>query len=347
MSELRVLVSYHFGLGAIPLGEQVGRAFERAGCAVARFDSSTRPSAWDLPRRLAKSLSKVVGQKQRLAKHWERRNELATAARFRQAVAEFRPDLLLVIRGELIDPAAVAAAKVSWPVKAAVWWVKTMRWQGVVAEESTVYDAAFTIHRRLAADGVAHLPAFALDAERYHPAAVKSERWPLLFAGCWSSRRQIFLEAVADLPLTVVGPGWRKRLPRGHALLPRLGPEWVAAADLPDHYRQAGVVIDVAQIERRADEGETMRVADVPACGTVLLTEPTSGVAAHFQADAEVALFDSPAELRRQALDLLADPGRRQAMGRAAAIRAGQLPTFDDRVQTILQAVGLTAGEGR
>lgn len=338
----RVLVSYHFGPRAIPLGEQVARAFERAGATVCRFDSAVHPSPWDIPKRLMKSLSKLVGQKKRLARHWEKQSELATAERFRRAAVDFRPQLMLVIRGEPVEPEVIADVRRATGATAVLWWVKTTRWQDALERERAAYDAVFTIHGRLAEEGIGHLPAFALDSERYYPAPTREERWPLLFVGCWSLRRQAYLEAIADLPLTVVGPNWKKRLPPGHALRRCLGPEWESGDQLLARYQHAGIVVDIGQIERQADEGETMRVADVPACGTVLLTEPSSGVTAHFAAGDEVVLFDTPAALREQVQALLADPVRRAAMATAAARRAAQLPTFDDRVRAILVGAGLS-----
>lgn len=340
----RVFVSYHFGPHANPLGEQISSAFERMGLSVLRFDSGVPPSAWDLPKRLVKSMAKFVGQKKKLARYWERQNELRTAQRFRQAALSFRPDLLLVVRGEPIDPDVVAELKKKLGAKAVLWSVKTMRWQSLMERDGAIFDAILTIHPRLVEDTVGYLPAFALDSERYFPPAVRDVRWPLLFVGCWSERRQRYLEAIVDLPVSIIGPNWRKRLGSGHPLQTRLVADWVADKALADCYRQAGVVVDIGQIERSADEGVTMRVADVPACGAILATEPASGVTEYFRSDA-VVMFQSPADLREQLQVLLDSPEQMEAILARAGQDVLKLPVFDDRARHILGVAGFTVGD--
>jgi hypothetical protein len=340
MRPTRVLVSYHFGPQAIPLGEQVCRAFERAGLTVLRFDSGVAKSAWEKPQRLIKSLSKVVGQKQRLARYWERQSELATARRFKSAALAFRPDLMLVIRGEPIDSSVIAEVKPVSGAKAVLWWVKTTRWNALMESDSATFDACFTIHQRLASNGVKHLPAFALDRERYFLSERRDERWPILFVGCWSERRQRFLEAIADLPLAIIGPNWRKRMNSGHPLAAHVVKDWVANQELADCYRQATIVVDIGQIDRQDDEGETMRVADVPACGAVLLSEPSQAVAQYFSADS-VVTFTSPAELREQLQSLLHDRSRLSDIARQAQKDVQSLPSFDEKILIFLDAASV------
>lgn len=338
----RVLVSYHFGPDANPLGEQISCAFERMGLAVSRFDSSVPRSPWDIPKRMVKSLAKLVGQKQKLAQYWERQNVLKTTCRFRQAALSFRPDLLLVVRGEPIDPAIIAELKSSLGAKAVLWWVKTMRWQNLMERDSALFDAILTIHPRLVDDSIGYLPAFALDRERYFPPTIRDIRWPLLFVGCWSERRQRYLEAIADLPLSIIGPNWRKRLGTGHPLQAKIVTEWVADKALADSYRQAAIVIDIGQIDRSIDEGVTMRLADVPACGAILATEPASGVTEYFQSDS-VVMFESPADLRQQLCRLLDRPDQVKMIAARAAVDVQKLPVFYDRARQILLAAGFTA----
>ncbi len=337
----RVLVSYHFGPHANPLGEQISCALERMGLTVARFDSGVPRSSWDIPKRLVKSLSKLVGQKKKLAQHWERTNELSTARSFRQAALSFKPDLLLVVRGEPIDPIVVAELKCLLGAKAVLWWVKTMRWQSLMERDGGLFDSILTIHPRLVDDSTDYLPAFALDRERYFPPAVRDVRWPLLFVGCWSERRQSYLEAIADMPVSIIGPNWRKRLAAGHSLQARIVTDWVADKALADCYRQAAIVIDIGQIDRRVDEGVTMRVADVPACGAILATELASGVSEYFRPDALVT-FDSPADLRQQLGELLNCPDQMAAMVARATVDVQKLPTFDDRARQILLLAGFS-----
>lgn len=342
MKHSRVLISYHFGPKAIPLGEQLSRAFERSGMEVYRFDSGVPRSPWDLPRRLIKSLSKLIGQKKKLARYWEQENEKATARRFKEAALQFRPDLMLIIRGEPVDAEVVSELKQMLGARVVLWWVKTMRWQSLMERDGRVFDAIFTIHPRLATDQILHLPAFALDRERYFPPAERENQWPLLFVGCWSERRQKYLEEIADLPLAIIGPNWRKRLGNSHPLQKRIVTDWVADHALADCYRKAAIVIDIAQIERQVDEGETMRLADVPACGAVLVTELSCGVEGYFQPNS-IVLFDSPLQLRIALEALLSNPGKMAEIAANATVDVQKLPIFEDRVRLIVEKIEFSA----
>ncbi|MER2511268.1 MAG: glycosyltransferase, partial [Nitrosomonas ureae] len=244
------------------------------------------------------------------------------------------------LRGEPIEPWVISELKRAHGAKAILWWVKTTRWSARMERDSLVFDAMFTIHQRLAGDHVLHMPAFALDRERYFRPEVREEGWPALFVGCWSERRQLYLESIANLPLAIIGPNWRKRLKPNHPLYPRIVTDWVAENELADCYRRATVVVDIGQIDRHADEGETMRVADVPACGAVLITEPSRAVEHYFR-PGSVVCISTPAELQMQLESILADRDRLRRTAEQAWEDVQALPSFDEKVEVFLRAVRL------
>lgn len=338
----RILVSYSFRRNAILLGENIARALEGLGHEVVRYDSHA-DHRWMTGIRLIKSLAKLVNAKACVAAYFERREDRRQAEAFLVRVATERPDVVVVIRGDRIPVEAIDACPQYGVRHRVVWWVKHPRWQHLLLDEAPHYDAAFSIDGTLSRLGVQPLPSWALQSETFF-ADRRSKSVPLLFVGAWSERRERFLAALADLPLTVIGPGWSKRLPRDSALRARLVAPWVSGDRLGELYRSALIVVDINQIEQRQNQGTNMRLADVPACGTLLLTEPSDEIGAWFEDGRHISIYASIAELRKKAVDYLRNPAEAEAMGRAAAQQAQALPTFFHRAHALLGEVPSAPG---
>lgn len=328
------MICYSFRPNAIPLGENLARALEDLGHEVIRFDSHP-DETWMPGRKLLKTVAKAFGAKARVAAYFEDRENRRQAAKFLARVRTSRPDTVIVIRGERIPLDAVDACSSLGVRKRVVWWVKNPRWQHALREEAPHFDAAFSIDGTLAGSGIRALPSWALQADVFFADHRKKSR-TIVFVGAHSDRRQQFLEALAGLPLTIIGPGWATRLPLGHPLRTSLGEKWLSGERLADVYREAYVVIDTHQIEQTTGQGTNMRYADVPACGALLLTEPALGIADWFVPDKHIAIYTSVAELREKATYFAANPARAEEMGRAAAEQAKRLPTFADRARALL-----------
>lgn len=332
---MRIVVCYAFGPDAIPLGENIARGFEALGHAVIRYDS--RPDERRMPaRRTIKSLAKLVGGKHKVSRYFERREEQRQAASFLECVERTHPDRVIVIRGESIPVSAIEACRHLGVSGRIVWWVKHPRWQDRLLSEAPHFDAAFSIDGSLASHGIRVLPSWALQPDIYF-ADQRQKTIPLLFAGSYSERRLQFLERLADLPLTIVGPGWHRHLPISHPLRKCLGARWLPSDKLAELYRDAYVVIDIHQIWQDPGQGTSMRFADVPACGTLLLTEPSVEVEQWFQPGVHLVLFTSADDLYEQATSLVRELSQAESMGKAAAEQARKLPTFLDRANELLR----------
>ena len=232
---LRVLVCYTFRPDAIPLGENLAQALESMGHAVTRFDSHPGEK-WMPVRKLAKTVAKLFRAKARVTTYFEERERDRQAAAFLACVSASRPDVAIVVRGERIPVAAIDACTGLGVRKRIVWWVKHPRWQQALIDEAPHFDAAFSIDGTLAGSGIRNLPSWALQAGVFFADGRKKSR-PIIFVGAHSDRRQRFLESLADLPITIFGPGWATRLPLGHPLRARLGERWLSGKRLADAYR--------------------------------------------------------------------------------------------------------------
>lgn len=331
---MKILVSYLFGNRHISLGDDIGRAFERDGHSVYRHHAEVDFGNKTLFR-LLKSLAKPFALKSRLSRWIDAGTDRKRQHKFLQAVAEFAPEVVIVIRGEQISPTAIDQLPARGVKHRIVWWVKHPKWQRNLFAEVAHYDAAFCIDPSVCDAKIQHLPSWALNADRFFSTG-EEKTIPLLFVGAFSERRQRYLETLADLPLAIIGPNWSTRLPATHPLRRCLLSNWVTPSELGNYYRRALIVVDIHQVEQMTTQGMNMRFADVPACGTVLLTEKNDDAANWLDESQGVLTYHGQDELRRRAMTLLDNRQATVDLGTAAATRVKQLPSFADRARTLI-----------
>ena len=333
---MRVMVCYYFFERAITLGNDLAEGFESLGHEVCRFDSTItlRFGRW---WKLAKSLGKLIGQKQRVAAYHERKLSDDLSKRFAQAAEAFRADLIVVIQGERIAAPLVQDVSKKLGARSVLWWVKPPRWQASIFEDRPFYDAVFTIDGSVAQDGIGHLPSWGLNPKLFYPGRFEDKTRELLFVGSWSENRQRYLEAIADLPLRVVGSGWRKRLPANHPLRAKLAETWIGGSDLADAYRKAWAVVDIPQFEQTEGQGVNMRFADVPACGTVLITGESQETQVWFGAQEGLVTYQDEASFKDVAKKMIVDETSVFNVSQAGALTAATLPTFVDRAKVFCE----------
>lgn len=335
---VRIVVCYYFRERSIALGTELATAFTDLGHAVHRFDSTARGANLAY-KRVAKSLAKLVGAKEKLSAWFSARQERELARDFSEFCQKVRPELILVIRGERMPLDAVTGVADRWGARTVVWWVKNPRWESRLAAEAEYYDRAFSINEAVCGHGIAYLPSWALNRKMFFPLSFSQKTQQLLFVGTWSPRRQRFLEEISDLPLEIIGPNWRKRLALAHSLRSRVAAEWAPQPEMAARYRAAWAVIDIRQIDQDHAQGVNMRFADVPASGTVLITEPSREADRWQLMERCIVLFATPESLRQAAIELLAEGGRCAAMSGKGVEISAAMPTFADRASTILQSL--------
>lgn len=101
-----------------------------------------------------------------------------------------------------------------------------------------------------------------------------------------------------------------------------------------------GARLGLCFLSRLNRDTYTRRCFEIPACGTLLLSERTHDLKAMFDEDEEAVFFSSPAELVEKARWLLDRPGeiaRIAAAGRRRVIRDGH--SVDDRMAEMLDLV--------
>jgi spore maturation protein CgeB len=340
MKTHRVLISYFFGPDTIPLGEACAEALSALGCTVERFDCRVEhPRQW-LYKRCNRLARPVLGRDFDLAKRLGHDPDTQRAAALDQVVSAFRPDLLLVLRGHAFDAAQLARLKTSFGLKTCAWWLYGHEAHADLLPDIPAYDHYFSIYETHI-PGVVTLPALAVDTRRYH---ARGPRTPYLhdiaFVGRHSPRRDCFIAPLADLPLSIWGAGWRKPKQGWRPQLwRRVIGSGVWGEALVEVYRRSKITLNVSVWSPAEEPGLNLRVFDVPACGGFLLTDHSPELAEYFRPGIEIETWQDADELRDKLRFYLEHDAARERIAAAGHARVQQLPTYTDRMRTLLQHI--------
>ena len=341
----RALVSYFFRHDSIPLGFSCARAMQRLGWEVETFHSQCEhPLEQYGVKYLNRLLRGLSGGRLSLPADRAIANHRWRERTLERHVARFRPDLILVIRGNGYSPAFLAHLRDQYAVSKLVgWWVKDPREGDEMLLDAKSYDSYFCIHRSgySEADDIHYLPAIGVDSTLYPVASNRSEEaltHGVVQVGGYGARRYDFLSACGNLPLEIYGPGWRK----GKCLSdPVIRRAWSGSGawggDLVRLYHASRIVVNVTHWDPKAERGQNLRIFDVPATGAFLLTDDCPEVRRYFDVGSEIETFSSPGELAQKARFFLDNPREREAIARRGHERTLALPTYEDRMREMLE----------
>lgn len=343
----RVLVSYFFGAGAIPLGASCEAALRALGCETAHVDCRVEHP---LQRRVlvpARRLARAVGARAFDPAARLGLDNLSVRERALEAAVDaFRPDLLLVLRGNHYRGELLERLKARHGLATAMWWLYGPEEHHALAADAALYDHAFCIYRTGPADGdIRHLPALAVDPSLYRPEGPRTPHEPeVAFVGRASPRRLAVMRRLADQPIRIWGPGWRK--PRdgwNPALWTKVAGRWAEGDTLVRIYRRAKIVLNVSVWNPGQESGLNLRVFDVPACGGFLLTDHSEEIAEWLVPGKEVETWRDVDELRDKLRFYLANDAARERIATAGLARVRTLPTYVDRMRALLEGCGFEA----
>lgn len=337
---MKVLIAGNFDSRYIPIAHNSADAFEALGCTVERFHSeNTVPGTTYFFMRIAKSLAKLIGKKQILSDYFTHIIYKSRRKRFLNAVAEFGPDVVFVMQFNGFDSTTLCKLRESMVT---VSWMLEPKTTEQVREDIKGYDLYYSMHKGHENAGATYLAAFAYDPITFQPGA-KSKDVPLLFVGSWSHRRQRWLESISELSsrLIIIGRHWRKQLGAGHPLFHSVVAEGVDIESLKFWYQRAQVVINIHRLEVDSSNGEggNLRLADVPACKTVLLTEYSVDLESFFDMKDEIVVFKTQKELKEQCVRLEGDSALRKDIEESGLRAVKRIGTYKDRMRVVLNDI--------
>lgn len=244
-------------------------------------------------------------------------------SRFVEAVAQYSPDAVLVVKGRGLRPESIRTVR-ERGVPVAVYYPDNPFWHagdtGDEVERLCEADVAVLWSERLAsilrpqARRVEVLP-FGYD-DRWFPRTAPggTVRHGIAFLGTGSLRRQRFLSALEGLPLLVRGLEWEG------APFPSGPPTTQEAAG--DILRRSAIGVNVLHPANAG--GHNMRTREIAASGALQLTDPSTD-GTPLRDGVSCAWFRTPEELRERALWFLEHPVEAESIA-----REGQALIADD-----------------
>jgi glycosyltransferase involved in cell wall biosynthesis len=268
--------------------------------------------------------------------------------RLMRLARRLRPQLLLVVQGNVLTAATLSTARRETGCVTANWWPGDSQDADdrLTAATSGAYDLFYVSgtgaerrHHSARATVTRWLP-LACDPPTSRAGAGSAESSPrVAFVGAASRRRRGLLARLVDLDLGIWGPGWDT-----FANDPEIGSairggmrqrsEWEAV------YASTDVVLNLA----RHGEGQevyasmaNLRTFEALACGACQVMDARRDALILFRDHEHLVSFRSPDEIRDVVIDLLGDPERRRALGEAGLREAHSRHTWRQRAIEILR----------
>lgn len=343
----KILISYFFGANSIPLGESCARALSDLGCEVFRHDSGVQsPIDQYILKRINKLLWALSFRSVDVTKISSWGNENYRKRKLEESIESFRPDVVLIIRGHGFEGEFLHYLKEKYGIRKLVgWWVKGPRMFEVMLKDARSYDHYFCIHQEgySEQDNIAHLPALGVDNLIYKNIAgisAKNYRHEIAFVGSWSARREKFIASIADLPIEIYGPGWRKQCLFKPNILKRIRGTDIWGEKLVRLYNESKIVLNISSWEPANTSGLNLRILDVPATGAFLLSENSPDIANYFESSKEIETFQTAEELSLKIRHYLRQEKERETIAWNGFLKTQRMETFKDKMKFLLDEIG-------
>lgn len=183
------------------------------------------------------------------------------------------------------------------------------------------------------------MPALAIDRHLYSREASREDiclTHDVVLVGGYSSRRELYLEGWGGLPLEIYGPGWRKQKRMFHPLYKRAWQQrGIWGKDLVNFYHQTKIVINITSCPGKLT-GQNLRLYDVPATGTFLITDDSPEVRDMFKVGKEIEVFSSSEELADKTKYYLANSQARELIALNGYFATQRMLSYKDRMASIM-----------
>lgn len=264
--------------------------------------------------------------------------------RLHEAIAAWDPDLVFLIRGLGFRKWALEGARTKFG-----WWVEADERVAEALGEAPWYDRYFFINSssveaaKAAGYGHAAYLPHAVDPTVFRPLPDVTKDLDFCFVGLWSRKRQQYIEAALDVTRNgaVYGPKWLRKTFRNPRLRRIVKGRYIGGGALVQLYNRTKVVINVTEWGAAAGakrSGMTMRLFEVPATRTLLLTDSSADIHLAIEPGRHVATFEDLEEFRRKLAFYLAHAEERERIGEEGLQHVRTSSTYDAMAERLISA---------
>ena len=266
--------------------------------------------------------------------------------RLLETVREFRPGLVLVIRGYRYLPEVLNEVRERSMLFG--WWVEKEEKMEDALREVSLYDHYFFINSSCVEEarrrGFRHIGLLqhSVDTTVFRPLVGCEKKYDWCFVGTWSTKRTEFLTRALEVSGSgaIYGPRWLKKNPFNTRLLPRIKGKHIYGERLVRLYNESRVVINITTWgfgEGKKRSGVNMRVLEVPACGACLLTDGSRDMENLLRPGEHIVQYDDIDDFAMKLKALLEDDEKREKIARSGMERVRNNFSYIDIVERIMQ----------
>lgn len=331
-----------------PVMDYLGKAFEKRGVTVMKFVMETNhwfdrffihnidKQLWNL-KLLPKGKSAFEGHP---LSHLHYRS-----SQLEKLVDAFNPELFLLIRGWRITEQTLQ--RIREKSVSMGWWIETEKKFKDSFREIALYDHFFVMNSNCHDEAVKHgfdntsVLYQAVDPASFYPIENSPEVFDCCFVGGWSERRQAFIEKALETTenIAIYGSKWKKKNASNPKLLKAVKGDFIDGHDLIRLYNESRVVLNITNWAK--DEGRwggmTLRVFEVPACRSFLLTDCSSDVENVLTPGRHIAVFREAEDFGHKLAYYLQNEKERKAIAQEGHLHVTSNCTYDNVAERILQ----------
>jgi spore maturation protein CgeB len=264
----------------------------------------------------------------------------------RRISREFKPDVVLVIKGEALNPVVMNQVRDDVGAKIVLWYTDDPRYYNTIIKRTlSCFDFVFTVspraidtYRTMGVENVQCIPV-ACDPSFHRKIdlgddAKRRYDWDVVFVGTYYPRRARFVKALkrSGVRVGVYGPYWNYAWPMSGASREIAGPEMVKA------FNAAKIVLNVHADTDVAYKVNT-RTFEATGCRSFVLTDRTYGMAEAFDIGKELECYENEKDLVELTKYYLGSNQEREEKAFKGQERAYSDHTYSLRLTQMLSAL--------
>lgn len=245
-----------------------------------------------------------------------------------KAIAIQTPEIILILKGEVLNEDDLQAIRASTSAKLVTWWVDNPAqmpddWWHFFAHVFC-FDQTYVQHLQEHGHSASWLPC-AGDPFLYSPSIPHDAYCGVpVFIGRHSQQRNWIAELPSPL---LIGPGWK------HA-----SHEYVSPREAAKYYSSSPISLNCHSVTHGMG-GLNTKCFEIPLAGGFQLLDTVAGMDLLFDPAQHVAVYASPPEALYRITEYLAKPEQRRCMIQAARTHVLTHHTYQHRMQTLLEHV--------
>lgn len=256
----------------------------------------------------------------------------------------YRPDIVLLIRDSVFGHEAL---KKITCVKFG-WWIESETRIQEVIDEMPFFDWYFCMNDRsvqAVKDAGYEQTCYlqhAVDTDTFYPIPEINKRYDLCFVGGYTDERFELIKAALDVTSNIViyGPGWKDKSRFNPKIRSLIKGESIRGAALNTLYNESWVVLNSTSWNAGTgvkNSGMNMRLMEVPATGTCLLTDEILELDQYFDVGKDLLIYKDVEDFKHQLRRCLQDPACCEQIGKHGHATVTQKYTYIQTAEVLIR----------